>query len=68
MTTITIENGDKLMKTRFRTTKELYIYLRERLSPVSVFLVDDEDIPETIRKNIEKAEQAGENDIVDVKG
>lgn len=68
MTTITIENGDKLPKTRFRTTKELYIYLREKLSPVSIFLVDDEDIPETIRKNIEKAEQEGENNTVDFKG
>ncbi len=68
MTTITIENGEKLPKTRFRTTKELFIYLREKLSPVSVYLIDDKDIPESIRKNIELSEQEGENDIVDFQG
>ena len=68
MTTITIENGEKLPKTRFRTTKELYIYLREKLSPVSIYLVDDKDIPENILKNIEKAENEGEDDVIDFQG
>ncbi|NOX86491.1 MAG: hypothetical protein GXO86_11110 [Chlorobi bacterium] len=68
MTTITIENGEKLPKTKFRTTKELYIYLRDKLSPVSIYLIDDEEIPESIRKNIEKAEQEGEDDIIDFQG
>ncbi|RLD30649.1 MAG: hypothetical protein DRJ02_10220 [Bacteroidetes bacterium] len=68
MTTITIENGEKLRKTKFRTAKELYIYLRNKLSPVSIYLVDDEEIPESILKNIEKAEQEGEDDAIDFKG
>ena len=68
MTTITIEDGEKLPKTKFRTAKELYIYLRDKLSPVSIYLIDDEDIPDSIRKNIEKAEREGEDDAIDFQG
>lgn len=69
MTTITIKNGLKESpKTYFETAQELYIYLRENLFPVPVFLVDDGDIPKSIRASIEEAEQEGESDVIDFKG
>ena len=69
MTTITIKNGQKqFTKTSFDTVKELFVYLREKLSPVSIYLVDDSDIPESINKSIEKAAREGEGDTIDFKG
>ena len=69
MTTITIESGlSKDSQTKFKTARELFIYLRESLSPVSIFLVDDTHIPESIRSSIEKAEQEGENNVIDFTG
>ena len=69
MTTITIKSGlKKSPKTNFETAQELYIYLRESLFPVPIFLVDDGDIPKLIRASIEKAEQEDESDVIDFKG
>ena len=69
MTTITINKGlKKGSKTQFETAQELFIYLREKLFPVQIFLVDDDDIPSSIKTSIEKSEQESESDLIDFKG
>jgi len=69
MTTFTIKKDFKNnTKTEFETARELFIYLREKLTPISIFLVDDNTIPESIRASIEKSEQEGENNLIDFKG
>jgi hypothetical protein len=41
MTTITIKNGQKrFRKTNFETVEELYVYLKEELNPLKLFLID----------------------------
>lgn len=54
MTTITI-NSDfhKDFKTNFENPKELYIYSREKLSPVSIYLVDENIVTKSIINSIE---------------
>ena len=68
MTTITINNVQNFPKTEFESASELFIYLRNKLSPVSIFLVDEEDIPEAIRLSIREAEKEGEDNVIDFKG
>ncbi|MCF6270779.1 MAG: hypothetical protein L3J41_13775 [Melioribacteraceae bacterium] len=69
MTTLTVKKDfEKNMKTEFETARELFIYLREKLTPISIFLVEDDTIPKSIRASIEKSEQEGENDLIDFKG
>ena len=68
MTTFTIkEDINKFSKTEFNTSKELYLYLKEKISPVSVFLVN-ENIPKSVLSSIKKSEEEGEDDVVDFKG
>ena len=44
MTTITIKNGDELSKTNFDSTQELFSFLRNKLSPIQLFAVDEESL------------------------
>ena len=68
MTTITIKDNKFLQKTEFESAKELFVFLREKLSPVTVFQVDHENIPKSILASIHKSNKNDENDIVDFKG
>lgn len=68
MTTITIKKSKGFSKTDFESPKELFEYLRDKLTPVPVYLVDNNEIPENLRKSIEEAESEGEKDIVDFRG
>ena len=68
MTTITIKDTKYLPKTEFESTRELFIFLREELSPVTIFLADEENIPDSIYASVKKAEKEGENDVIDFKG
>jgi hypothetical protein len=68
MTTITIKDSSELYKTEFDTTRELYIYLRKKLSPVSIFLVDDNNVPEFVLKSVKNAAEEGEDDLINFKG
>lgn len=68
MTTITIQKGQDFLKTDFETPQELFVFLREKLTPVSIYLVDDESIPKSILDSIEKAENEGDSDTKDFQG
>lgn len=68
MTTITIREDTELLKTEFDSTKELFEFLRKKLSPVPIFLVDDEDIPKSISDSIEKAQEEADDAIIDFQG
>ena len=68
MTTITIKKSKGFSKTNFESPQELYAFLRDKLSPVPIFLVDDEGIPESILDSINKAESEGDDDIIDFQG
>ncbi len=66
MTTITIKENDRLLKTEFGTTRELFIYLRKKFSPVSIFLVDEDKIPESVLESVQKAVDEGEDDLINL--
>ena len=69
MTTITVKEGnEKFIKKNFNSAKDLFIYLREVLSPVEIHLIEDVDIPESLNKSIEQAFEVGDKDTVDFKG
>ena len=69
MTTITVKEGnEKFTKKNFNSAKDLFIYLREVLSPVEIHLIEDVDIPESLNKSIEQAFEDGDKDTVDFKG
>ena len=67
-TTFTVRNGKKFTKTDFNSLNELFVFLREELSPLKIYLVDDEDIPNHVLKSIEKSEKEGELDVIDFQG
>lgn len=68
MTTIRIKKNEEINKTEFESAKELYLFLKDKFSPVEINLINDENIPYKIRKSIENAETAGDKDIIDFKG
>ena len=45
MTQITIKKGS-LSKTEFNSAEELYVYLKEKLTPLKLYLIDEESISE----------------------
>ena len=52
MTTITVKEGnEKFIKKNFNSAKDLFIYLREVLSPVEIHLIEDVDISESLNKS-----------------
>ncbi len=65
MTTIILNKSKDFSKTYFDTPQELFTFLRDQLSPVPVFLLDDEEIPELILDSINKAEAEGDDGIID---
>lgn len=68
MTTITIKKSKGFSKTDFESPEELFSYLRDRLTPVPVYFVDDETIPADLLDSIENAEAEGEDDVIDFRG
>ena len=68
MTTITIKKSKGFTKTDFESPEELFAYLRDRLAPVPVYLVDDEKIPTDLLDSIKNAEEEGEDGLVDFRG
>ncbi|MCF8236241.1 MAG: hypothetical protein K9G67_14930 [Bacteroidales bacterium] len=68
MTTIKIRKNETINKTEFDSFKELYLFLKDKFSPVEINLVNDEDVPYGIKTSIEKIEKEGDIDIIDFKG
>lgn len=52
MTQITIKKG-KLSKTEFNSAKELFIFLKEKLTPLKLYFVDEDRIAAESLKKIE---------------
>ncbi|MBK5213038.1 MAG: hypothetical protein JJE55_05185 [Flavobacteriaceae bacterium] len=67
MTNITIKKG-KLSKTEFNSTQELYIYLKEKLSPLKLYLVDDESISDESLKKIKHSKNNSHKILTDFQG
>ena len=54
MTAITIKQG-KLSKTVFNSTQDLFIFLREELTPLKLYQIDEDSISTESLKKIEKS-------------
>lgn len=52
MTQIIIKGGN-LSKTEFSSVEELYVYLKEKLAPLKLYLIDEEIISVESLKKIE---------------
>lgn len=69
MTTITINNDqNKFSKTSFETLEELYVFLKEELTPLKLYLVDDEDLSEKSLKKIEESKNNPNRKLTDFQG
>ncbi len=59
MTTFTIKNSqNKFSKTSFEDAKDLFIFLRQELTPLSLFEVDPADLKAS---SLEKLKKSAEN-------
>jgi hypothetical protein len=54
MTTITIKNGE-LSKTFFNSTQDLFVFLREELSPLKLYQIDEDSLSEESLSKIKKS-------------
>jgi len=69
MTTITIKNGQKkFRKTNFETVEELYIYLKEELNPLKLFLIDEENLSKASLDKIKKSKNNTNRKLTDFQG
>jgi len=69
MTTITIKNGQKrFRKTNFNTAEELFIYLKEELNPLKLFLVDEENLSKESLDKIKKSKNNTNRNLTDFQG
>lgn len=67
MTTITIKNG-KLPKNNFDSTQELFVYLREKLSPIQLFAIEEENLSEQSLDKIMKSKNNPKKKLTDFQG
>lgn len=67
MTQITIKKGN-LSKTEFNSAEELYIYLKEKLAPLKLYLIDEESISEESLKKIELSKNNLDKKLKDFQG
>lgn len=67
MTQITIKKGN-LSKTEFNSAEELYIYLKEKLAPLKLYLIDEESLSEESLKKIELSKNNLDKKLKDFQG
>lgn len=67
MNTITIKNGN-ISKTDFNSTQELFVFLREELSPLELFAVDETNISETSLKKIKNSQENPDRKLTNFQG
>ncbi|MCF6268464.1 MAG: hypothetical protein L3J41_02000 [Melioribacteraceae bacterium] len=69
MTTFTIKKGfKKNPKTEFETARELFIYLREKLSPIKLYQIDEDSLSEDSLEKIEKSRTNSDKKLTDFQG
>ncbi|MCD4793996.1 MAG: hypothetical protein K8R54_12230 [Bacteroidales bacterium] len=67
MMTITIKDG-KLSKTNFNSTQDLFIYLRKELTPLKLYLIDEDYLSEESLKKIEMSRNNPNKKLTDFQG
>ena len=67
MTTITIKNG-KLSKMNFDSDQELFVYLREKLSPIQLFAIDENSLQKESLNKIKKSKNNPHKNLTDFQG
>lgn len=65
--TITIKDG-KLSKTNFNSTQDLFIYLRKELTPLKLYLIDEDYLSEESLKKIEMSRNNPNKKLTDFQG
>ena len=69
MTTITIKNGfKKNTKTQFETVQELFIFLRDELTPLKLYQIDEEELSEKSMEKINKSKNNPNRKLTDFQG
>ncbi len=69
MTTITIKNGFKNnTKTQFETVQELFIFLRNELTPLKLYQIDEEALSEESMEKIKKSINNPNRKLTDFQG
>ncbi len=67
MTQITVKKGT-LSKTEFNSAKELFIYLKDKLAPLKLYLIDEQEISTESLKKIELSKNDLHKKLTDFKG
>ncbi len=67
MTQITIKKGF-MSKTEFNSTEELYIYLKEKLTPLKLYLIDEESISAESLAKIKNSKNSQNKKLTDFQG
>ena len=67
MTQITIKKGF-MSKTEFNSTEELYIYLKEKLTPLKLYLIDEESISVESLAKIKNSKNSQNKKLTDFQG
>ena len=67
MMTITTKDG-KLSKTNFNSTQDLFIYLRKELTPLKLYLIDEDYLSEESLKKIEMSRNNPNKKLTDFQG
>lgn len=68
MTTITIKSGENLSRTIFNSTQDLFIFLREELTPLQLFQIDEESLSEESLLRIKKSRNNPNKKLTDFQG
>ena len=68
MTTITIKSGENLSRTIFNSTQDLFIFLREELTPLQLFQIDEESLSKESLDKIKKSRSNPNKKLTDFQG
>ena len=68
MTTITIQNGDKLSKNVFKSFEDLIDEYFKLKGKVLLQEIDIDDLPKSIQQSIHKSKEMGAEDLIDFQG
>ena len=68
MTTITIKSGENLSRTIFNSTQDLSIFLREELTPLQLFQIDEESLSEETLYKIKRSRNNPDKKLTDFQG
>lgn len=66
MTTVTIKEAIEQLSPQAQ--REVFVYLRKKINPVQIYVVDSAFFPDEVEKSISRAEQFPADDLVDFKG